>query len=158
MENLIIEGDLLDCNSKYIIHQCNCVTKTGHAAGIAASIFDKFEYANVYIKKYNSQPGTIEIRGNGVDQRFVVAFYSQYYPGSPMYPNSTLDGYEVRFQYFRNCLIELMKIPNLESVAFPYKIGCGIAGGDWDRYNNIIKSFNSFINKYQPVDVKIIKL
>jgi len=74
-EVTIIEGDLLEADEQYIIHQCNCKT-TGDAAGLAAAIFKKYPKANVYKNRpKESVPGTIVIRGN------VIALYGQYYPG-----------------------------------------------------------------------------
>ena len=39
----IINQSILEANTKYIAHQCNCITS--HSAGIAKRIFDKYPYA-----------------------------------------------------------------------------------------------------------------
>jgi hypothetical protein len=31
--------------------------------------------------------------------------------------------------------------PNIISIAFPYKIGCGLAGGKWEDYESMIYKF-----------------
>ena len=49
---------------------------------------------------------------------------------------------ENRLQWFKECLDEIEKIEDLESVAFPYKIGCGYGGGDWNDYLKLIEQFS----------------
>ena len=145
----LINGDLLDIETKYIVHQCNCVSTT--SGGIATDIFAKFPWANIYSHRENvsleqlpfedEKPGEIVIKGNGSSERYVINLMGQYYPGSPRYPESLVDGYSARISYFKQGLIKIIQLPDLESVAFPYKIGCGIAGGDWDIYDAFINLF-----------------
>ena len=156
-KDLIINGDILNSEFKFIIHQCNCVTKNT-SAGLAKLIFNKFPYSNVYNRSIDSKPGSIEIRGNGVADRYIVAFYSQVYPGKPKFPESTLDGHKAREKLFQLCLTDLSKVENLESVAFPFQIGCGLAQGNWDNYLQMIFQWYVDINKNQLVDVKILQL
>lgn len=86
-------------------------------------MFDKFPYADVYSNRTNPDiPGTISIKGNGVLERYIINLFGQYYPGSPKYPNSDLDGTKTREKYFHKCLLEIAKIKNLDSIAFPFKI------------------------------------
>jgi hypothetical protein len=47
-----------------------------------------------------------------------------------------------------------MKIKGLKSIAFPWRIGCGIADGDWDYYQRLIEIFS---NKMPDVEVFIVK-
>lgn len=150
-----IQGNLLDATEQYIVHQCNCVSV--QTAGLAYSIFHKFPYADVREKHLNghSEPGTIDIHGNGKDQRYVINLFGQYYPGEPRYPGSKKDGYDARIYYFMRGLDEVFSIPGIESVAFPWMIGCGLAGGDWERYERLL---NLFSKSFPHVDVKIYQL
>jgi O-acetyl-ADP-ribose deacetylase (regulator of RNase III) len=86
----IVNGDLLDAQEDYIVHQCNCIST--EAKGLAKQIFDKYDYANSYknrIKGHNQQPGTIEIWGNGNDQKLIINVYAQFFRtfGSKKYIN-----------------------------------------------------------------------
>ena len=137
----IIEGtNLFDADTKYIVHQCNCVTST--AAHLAKDMFEKFPYSNVYENRIkDDEPGTIKIMGDGLEQRYVISMFGQYYPGKSKYPNSPKDGFGQRELYFALCLNQIRKIENLESIGFPYKIGCGAAGGNWNIYFNLLKMF-----------------
>lgn len=149
----IITGDLLNATEKYIAHQTNCVSDGG-AAGVARAIFDKYPYADCYSSRIEaSEPGTIDVRGNGQDERLVVNLHAQYYPGNPKYPHSSKDGFEVREKFFHKCLIKVARIENLESIAFPWRIGCGIAGGVWERY---LGTLNNFAHHVEKQGVKVV--
>ncbi|MEK6833224.1 MAG: Appr-1-p processing protein [Nanoarchaeota archaeon] len=149
----IVQGNILDSKEKYICHQCNCVTNT--AMGLAKNIFIKYPYSNVYKDRIKfDQAGTIIISGNGNDQRYIINIMAQVYPGSPKFPDSNYDGTMARIGYFRNCLNKIKEINNLESISFPFQIGCGMAGGDWNTYSNMIEVFAN----NTPAIVKIYKL
>ncbi len=156
-----VKGNLLASKEKYIVHQCNCVTT--RAAHLAHSIFKRFPYSDIYsprdgkdgdtahvdstlnpeaaLKPYEDKPGDIIIRGNGDDQRYVIALLGQYFPGFARYPDSKKDGVKARQQYFYQGLLKIAQIPSLKSIAFPYGIGCGAAGGDLAVYSKMIWSF-----------------
>ena len=140
---VIRPGDLFNSEETYLCHQCNCVARK--PAHLAKAVFDKFPYSDVYSnRKFDDRPGTINIAGNGKDQRYVINMFGQFYPGTPQFPNSKKDGYVKRLEYFTSCL-ELMT--NLENAtfAFPYKVGCGAAGGDWESYKDLLKKFSSYV-------------
>lgn len=140
----IIGGNLLEAKEPYICHQTNCVTTK--AAGLAAAIFDRFEYADCYSERAEraepDRPGTIKIYGNGTNERYVINMMAQYYPG-PSMSVPVSKSTDNRFQWFRECLGEIMKLHG--DIAFPWRIGCGIAGGDWDKYLGVLARFEHVI-------------
>ena len=155
----LLNGDLLEATETFIAHQCNCLTN--RAAHLAKSVFDRFPYANIYkdrtpnwIPLVGQQMGDIIIRGNGKDQRFVINMLGQYFPGSPKFPDSTRDGFLARQKAFQSCLDKIALLPELDSIAFPWGIGCGAAGNDWGIYRKMIKVFAEKVN----VAVKVYKL
>lgn len=144
-----IDGDITESDAQYIAHQCNCKSN-GQAAGLAFTMFEKFPWSECYkSKKPNITPGTIDIRGNGKDQRFVINMYGQFYPGGmTISPNNVLDGQVVRQLYFEHCLGQIYNHKeNIQSIAFPAQIGCGLAGGNWMNYKNMIKRFDEQMNE-----------
>lgn len=152
----IVNGSILDSKEKFICHATNCVTK--HAAGLAKDMFDKFPYANIYSSRDESDvPGTIVVCGDGLENRYVINMLSQYYPGKPKFPNSQLDGSYTREKYFKQALFQISKLDKLESVAFPYMIGCGLAGGIWSNYYNMILDFESYVDEKYNTKVVIYK-
>jgi hypothetical protein len=153
----IVEGNILNAHEKYICHQTNCVTN--HAAHLAKAVFTKFPFADIYNNRQShDKPGTIIVKGDGVEFRFVVNMLGQVYPGKPKYPESSLDGTLVREEYFHRCLIELSKLSDLQSVAFPFNIGCGAAGGDWNKYQTMLSNFSNYVLKNQGTKVVVYKL
>lgn len=122
------KGDLLSY-SGYIVHQCNCVTN--RPLGLSAQIFRKFPEANIYSDGTQRKPGQIIVRGR------VVALLAQKTPGKPK-------ATEPREEWFLCCLNELktfMEQNDITEIAFPYGIGCGLAGGNWDKYYQMIEEF-----------------
>jgi O-acetyl-ADP-ribose deacetylase (regulator of RNase III) len=150
----IVKGDLLESNEQFICHQCNCVSRT--AGGLAYHLFNKFHYANVYLNRQKQIyiPGEIIISGDGVNNRFVINMFAQFNPGSYSHVYSR-DSKEQREIYFKNCLEKIKEIKLLKSIAFPCRIGCGIAGGDWDNYFQMIQDFYADISKNKEIIVKI---
>lgn len=149
----IVKGDLFTHSAKYICHQCNCITQ--RSKHLAYDMFTKFPWANIYKERSDGhfdRAGTIIIRGNGTDQRYVVNMLAQFCPGKSKRGNDTQLH---RLSWFQRCLDELIKvndINNLESIAFPYMIGCGSAGGDWNKYKEKI---DTFANTVKPTGVKV---
>lgn len=54
------------------------------------------------------------------------------------------DTYEQRETWFGEALADLATQlkEEKETVAFPYKIGCGLAGGNWEKYRAMIEKFD----------------
>lgn len=156
----VVQDSIFNSDAKYICHQCNCVTN--RAAHLAAAVFHQYPYADIYsarsghhIPGPGEQMGNIIVRGNGVDQRFVIAMLAQYFPGKYKFPDSKMDGIAARQKAFKNCLDKISQISDLHSISFPYLIGCGAAGGDWGVYLNMIQQFS---NSLPDVDVSIYKI
>jgi len=160
MSAKIVEGDLLNYDAKYIVHQTN--STSANASGIARSIFDKFPYSNIYTERLQTKhidtPGTIIVRGNGKNQRYVINLMGQFFPGKPSDGIYDSDNYAHRKEYFFQGLKAISKIENLESVAFPFFIGCGLGGGNWEDYLKLIDKFADYIKQTQNAETTIVKL
>ena len=109
---------------------------------MAASVFKQYPWADVYsTRTRHSVPGTIEVSKNHDEtgDPSVIAMFAQYYPGTQNYAN---DNPNLRLKWFQQCLDAIAKLPNLEKgIAFPWKIGCGCAGGDWIEYQQMLEDF-----------------
>lgn len=150
-------GDLLESTEKYIVHQTNVSSKG--ASGIAKAIFTKYPYSNVYKTRVSySTPGEIQICGDvSKNERLVINLFGQYHPGPGESIIGDPDHFFVREAYFLSGLRKIMEIDNIESIAFPDHIGCGLAGGDWDHYKDMIEFFDFKINKIQNVQTIVYK-
>ena len=149
----IIKESILDNQSEYICHACNCITD--YSKGLAKSIFDKYPYSDIY-KNRNQQdiPGKIIVCGDGISQRYVVNMLTQIYAGKPKFDNGN-DSDKAREKYFYDCLKMLSKVSTAKSVAFPSRIGCGLGGGDWSNYLKLIELYESYVFKKYNCEVVI---
>lgn len=158
----IITGDLLTSNANFICHQVNA-TSNG-VAGLAYHLFKKYPFANIY--KHRTSPDSVGsniISGDGsAKQRYIVNMLSQYYPGLPG-PDNTIDSSQNRLSYFHQCLVDLVKFIKSEknyngkviTLAFPYLIGCGLAGGNWTDYLKLLEKFQKI--HQGKIEVQIIQ-
>ena len=136
-----IRCSLLDADIQYIAHQCNCCSQ--NAKGLAKAIFDKYPDA-AYPKQMRRDPGAISVHNR------VINCYSQWVPGKPV-ENDTA---EMRLEWFKQCLWRITKIPGIHSVALPFGIGCGLAGGNWESdYSPLLYRFDSYC---QSVGIEVI--
>lgn len=159
-----VNGDLLSDNflssMDYIAHQCNCVSK--NSAGLYQSLITKFPTVDVYQNRpvmtitngCYTKPGTISIIKLPQTSCSVIHMFSQFYPGSKIFIN---DNKEMRLQWFNECLQQIANtlpvlFPRIR-IAFPYKIGCGLAGGNWVDYQH---SLMNFAHKNKHVEIYIV--
>ena len=167
----VIVGDLLRLadGADYIVQQCNCLTVKAH--GLSEAIFRIYPEADDYkrrrpigrrnlaIETDRAVPGSISIHHN-----FIVNLFAQWRPGKiragyfSCYPGSDPpETSEQRQAWFQMCLDELALrlVGRRVTVAFPYGIGCGLAGGNWEVYRGMLEVFD----KNNPeIDVLVVRL
>jgi len=138
----IINGNLLDSDCQYIAHQCNCYSRRG--AGLASAIFKAFPWADVYSNRTERGNdaglyGSISVHGDPKQgQRYVINIYGQLKPGKP---SPGRDSAASRLEAFSKALDQIAEAPELKSIGFPHGIGCGLAGGDWNKYRRLLEDF-----------------
>lgn len=133
----IKKGDLLLATEDFKCHQCNCVSTK--SLGLASYLFDKYPTTNTYLKHKiaPSIPGTADV----FKEEGVANLYGQYQPGSAM-RRGVLETFSQRHEWLRSALQDmLLKVPPNSSFAFPYMIGCSLAGGQWSHYKKILEEF-----------------
>lgn len=129
------KGNLLSAKEKVIAHQVNCF---GAAAGLAADIFRKWptagqDYRQLTIRcQAKALLGMAQFTGEqkDKDRHIICNLFGQYEPGPAYNPKKLEQALEQ--------LGNTARIMNW-SVALPFKISCGIAGGDWDEVLQIIE-------------------
>lgn len=97
----------------------------------------------------------------------VICAFAQYCHGKPgIYSTkdplglSYTDSLDDRFRYFQDCLLQITallhtKPTEQQTIAFPYRIGCGLAGGSWPRYEAELKAWS---DANPAFDVKLYQL
>jgi exonuclease III len=120
----------------YIVHQCNCTSYSGR--GLYSHIAKIYPQSDIYKnKQYKRKPDTIKIIGITKNEGSrtvnvelnIVCMFSQYNPGLPQ-GQETFKSREITFQKCLNLLSQELSTINNAIVVFPFKIGCGLAGGN----------------------------
>ena len=140
MEITYIEGDLLESDVDVICHQVNCRGRM--RSGIAKQIREK--YPDVY-----TQYTRLVYFYNETDRELLsnvlTVVGDKDDPNSPVIANifSQKDyGYDDKqytdYDALNNGLIDINKKYPDKNIGIPYKIGCGLGGGDWSVAERII--------------------
>lgn len=150
----IVEGDILKASEDIIGHQVNCMGVMG--AGLAKQIRNK--YPIVY-KRYvrlvsghnkESLLGFIQTIDT-YDGKIIANIFGQLYYGR----GGTHTSYDALKQAFERLLYMAKNRHKFKgmTIALPYGIGCGLAGGDWNKVYKIIQEvFSDYgvtLYKYQ---------
>lgn len=160
INNIVIKnGDLLKSDCSIICHQVNCQGVMG--AGLAKQI--RAQYPNVYnyyIKRCKENQCGWRPLGGTIDavpsnDRIIINMYAQ--------NNYGRDGVYTDYEAFRWCLnkIRIFIDQYTESkgdidyktikLGFPCGIGCGLAGGNWNKIYDLI--YHEFYDLDYPVEI-----
>lgn len=151
-------GDLLEANVDAIVHQCNCMSKNYN--GLAKVIFDRWPSTNTYALnpdegKFGSWQAFNISKFEEASTSFtwVINLYAQMYPGkSKAWGKDTRKHRLLAFTKGLSSCLDYMD--EIESVAFPKYIGSGLAGGQWEDYESLIRYFAS---KYPNIQFHVIE-
>ena len=155
-----IKGDIFNWikDGGIICHQTNYFGVMG--AGIAAAIRHKLlshekyaEYVELCRMGGRTLLGHVQYLECGDGITVANCFCQDDGRASANSPNSA---YTItRYYEMKRCLIDIRSKAKLEGkrVFIPYKIGCGIAGGDWGMVQSIIKD----VFGKSPVDAVIVR-
>lgn len=129
----IKRGDLLKATETVIAHQVNC---HGIAGGLAAAVFAAYPDAERDYEQLTQrmQPwgllGKVQMTGQQRDGHIIANLFGQYQPGADYRPDALKMALENLASTAMACDF---------SVALPYKLSCGICGGDWDEVLQLIE-------------------
>lgn len=129
------KGDVLNSGERVIVHGCNCFNTMG--SGLARQIREQYPKAYIVDQKTlrgdKSKLGTFTYAICGdklADPIFVVNAYTQYRYGR--------DKVYVDYDALEKVFTKICDLFPHEVIALP-KIGCGLAGGDWDEVSEILE-------------------
>lgn len=135
MDIEVINANILTAKEDIIVQQVNCQGVMG--AGLALAI--KKKYPMVYTKYMavcnNANPNDLLGRVQSVhttDHKIIINMFSQL--------NYGRGKKQTDYEAMKRCFYKIYlyaKLNNL-TVAIPYNIGCGLAGGNWTVVLNII--------------------
>ena len=157
-----VYGDILTITEvDAIVHQVNCLTVKSH--GLSSQIAHKYPWADLYTTRdqvgtrnlatpaTRGRPGTLRIFRHA-HYPAVVCLQAQWDFGRCDDPRHRhippyTDTKEHRVEWFEQCLHELGHT-EFKTIAFPFKIGCGLAGGAWVTYRHRLKEFAQKYHKH----------
>lgn len=141
-----ILGDILTpvTNDEAVVvcQQVNCCGVMG--AGLARQIKNRFPYVySAYLKKCREEEnnlGTVQIVSCVYSAGYIIAnCFGQ--------DNFGTDKQYTDYEALRKCFIYLNNAFSNTTIRIPYKIGCGLGGGDWEVVLSIIdECFNNSTN------------
>lgn len=126
-----LNRDITTIKTGIIVHQVNCQKKMGK--GLALQLKNK--YFQHYLDFLKKEPILGDIVVSKINpQLYVIGIYGQFDYG---YGKCFTD-----YEAFEEGIIKVIDISKKENlpVYVPYKIGCGLAGGDWDIILNILET------------------
>jgi O-acetyl-ADP-ribose deacetylase (regulator of RNase III) len=139
----IVEGNLLDAKENVLAHQTNCMGIMG--SGLAKQIktkypdvFDTYYNYVYYYGKFNCL-GDCQMIPVGKEDKYIANLFGQYNFGTSK-QQTDYEALESALQKLKKYCIDC----NL-SVAIPFNLGCGLAGGNWNIVYGIIEEvFNDY--------------
>ena len=146
IEKHTVIGNIFNCKENIICHQVNMYKKMG--AGIAKQIRER--YPNVYQDYLLHEPVLGEVHIIPVEHDDIIPYQNQniglwianmYSQNSYGYDGAQYTDYDAMRKCFNDIndhISKSNKCGNNLSLAIPYKIGCGIGGGDWSIVSKII--------------------
>ena len=136
----IIDGDLFSTTASYICHQVNCQGRMG--SGVAKQVRSKYPEAySAYLKLCNEGHNKKDPFWTFGQAQFVKCNNGKTIVNMFAQSNYGYDGkLYTDYAAFQSCLAAIRAdVPAEEVVAMPYKIGCGLGGGDWNVVLKLIK-------------------
>ena len=141
-----VDGDLIELalegNFDAIVHGCNCfcVMRRGIAPQMDRAFGcndpDKYPSEAFHKKGDVNKLGTIEwtTQDNNIEFFQVINAYTQYHYKW----NNLKSGVPLNYEALRMCMMKINEEFSGAHIGLP-KIGCGVAGGDWEKVKKIIK-------------------
>jgi O-acetyl-ADP-ribose deacetylase (regulator of RNase III) len=133
----IIEQDLLKIHEGIICHQVNLL---GVAGGLAGAIFRKYPEA---FKKYKQFCKDKSLKLGFIQPTLISRI--PYLVLANLAGQEKVDTYGRQTDYdaLSSCFqkVSLLSTDLKLPLYFPYRIGCGLGGGDWDIVCDLIKTY-----------------
>jgi O-acetyl-ADP-ribose deacetylase (regulator of RNase III) len=131
---IVVDGDLLDVTEGLIAHQVNCRGVMG--AGVARVIAKRYPGVEAEYRGWCLQAAPLDLLGECLVVRatptlLVANVFGQLHPGR---------GLQTDYGAVGRSLTRLAELGDHlpTELHVPYMMGCGLAGGDWDTYRDLL--------------------
>ena len=146
-----VYGDLLDAPVDVIVHQTNC--KGAMGAGIAKQIAMRYPQTNSIYRGlcWKHKDNSRELLGTCLYTR------EANYVICNAFGQDGFSRYRIQTEYdmLKKCFEDIANKYAGKKIGLPYKIGCGLAGGDWNVVESMILEIldpvcDVFIYEFNP--------
>ena len=138
----IVEQNLFENDAEAYMHVSNCFCRmaSGVAAGIRKFYPDAVEADNQTIEGDKNKLGKFSI-AHSKSGKYIYNLYGQYNYGT----DTRKVNYEALYTALESARNDCIS-KNIKSIAMPFQLGCGLAGGNWNivytMIQEIFKDFN----------------
>lgn len=135
------DGDLLTSDCEIIAHQTNCLGVMG--AGIAFQIRKKWPEVNkAYVALCKSVPSPEELLGAmqpcpTLDTESKIKYVANLFGQNGVSTSERATSYDGIYDALCNLKAFALQ-SGIKSIGFPYKMSCGLGGGDWTIIETMI--------------------
>jgi len=130
-----IKGDITETELKYIAHGVNC--QNVMESGVAKALFTKWPKVKEKYHKYCNE--MTELLGSAeqvwTEKKCIYNLFTQFDYGNSYKNGKRYVNYAAIVECFQHVKDDLCGVGNI--LAIP-KIGCGLAGGDWNIVEQLI--------------------
>ena len=139
------KNGILDITEGIIAHQVNCCNKIG--AGVSKAIISQYPIVEYAYHTYCEGKSKEELFGNYqlvmvTDRLWIANIFSQ-----KDYGNSAKTGQVYTDMEKLTDILKTIIDDTVENVYVPDHIGCGLAGGDWLEFTDIMKDTDILIRE-----------
>jgi O-acetyl-ADP-ribose deacetylase (regulator of RNase III) len=138
-------GNIFKTTEQVIVHGCNCFNSFG--AGIALEVYNT--YPDTWMVDQLTKIGSRDKLGTITYNKEK----NKYYPDHDViivnaYTQYKYTSYEVDVEYDKlmECMVKVCETFDNNIIAMP-KIGCGLAGGDWNIVSEILETVSNEYNR-----------
>lgn len=142
---IVIKGNLLDTPFKLMAHQVNCKGVMG--AGVAKQLRAKYPSLYAEYTQFVNQYKKLGLLGRyqsvHVDNHIIFNIFAQEDYGR----NGVYTDYDAMEKALKMAILEYEEdIDKQLTIAIPYGMGAGLAGGDWDIIASILEGIEKQLN------------
>lgn len=123
-------------DKRIIIHQVNCKGVMG--AGFAKQVKDKYPQLFKDYRERCMMLDSTELLGTNYyyedENIIIVNMFSQ--------NNYGTEARQTNYEAMAICLDKIRKMYPTQAIVAPYRIGCGLGGGDWNIVSKLLEKYN----------------
>lgn len=123
-------------DKRIIIHQVNCKGVMG--AGFAKQVKDKYPQLFKDYRERCMLFDYTELLGTNYyyedDNIIIVNMFSQ--------NNYGTEARQTNYEAMATCLDKIRKMYPTQTIIAPYRVGCGLGGGDWNIVSKLLEKYN----------------